>query len=155
MRGAFQWDMTDQVTWDVSITYIKHDLASLLNNEVDNERTGATGLTKDGVPFAGIAAGDKKNFGSGNETESIHFTLDISWRTGLGEVNILTSYLKLDQDNALSGHPGFHHYTSWMRLIDLDDGLAKVLTPHQSAKKPGRCFEPFYQVFFVAYLSLL
>ena len=98
VRGAFQWKVTNNITWDASITYIKNDHANLLNEEIDNDRFSGTGLTRDGMPFANILVGDKKDFGLGDEVESVHFTSDIEWETELGTVNILTSYLELDQN---------------------------------------------------------
>ena len=60
VRGAFQWNVANNITWDASITYIKNDHANLLNEEIDNDRFSGTGLTQDGMPFANIAVGDKK-----------------------------------------------------------------------------------------------
>ncbi|NNM00398.1 MAG: TonB-dependent receptor plug domain-containing protein, partial [Gammaproteobacteria bacterium] len=104
MRGAITVDLTDDVTWDGSLTYIKADHANMLNTStrtnpsVGSGRYNATGLTTTGAPFAGFAVGNKQNFGLGNVTESYHFTSEFTWQTGIGEVSVLTSYLSLDQD---------------------------------------------------------
>lgn len=101
VRGAVQVDITSNVRWDASLTYIESDHANLLNNEVDNDRFTATGLTQSGAPLTGAVVGDKANFGLGNQTESLHFTSDVEIDTSFGQVNILTSVLSLDQDFVL------------------------------------------------------
>ncbi|MGI9229649.1 MAG: TonB-dependent receptor [Gammaproteobacteria bacterium] len=104
VRAAWQWDITGNIQWNASATYINNEHANLLNTlepGSTDQRVAATNLTSGGAPFANILTGDKRNFGLGNETRSIHFTSDIELDTGLGTVNILTSYLDLDQEFAL------------------------------------------------------
>ncbi len=106
LRGAVDFDVTEDITWHTSVTYINSDHANMYNSSRRNSsdprigsgRYNATGLTTTGAPLAGFATGGKQFFGLGNQTESYHWTSDIEWQTALGTVNILTSYMALDQD---------------------------------------------------------
>ena len=106
VRGAILWEAGDNASWNASISYIENEHANMFNYSDGDDRFTNTGLVSDGAPFAGLLTGDKQNFGLGNETRSLHFTSDIEWETGLGVVNILTSYLTLEQDFLLDFFEG-------------------------------------------------
>ena len=99
LRGALLWDISEDVSWSASVTWIKNEHANMYNSVAEGGgRVTSTGLVMNGAPFAGLVTGDKQNFGLGNETRSLHFTSDIEWETALGTLNVLTSYLTLKQD---------------------------------------------------------
>ena len=106
VRGAILWQPSDNASWNASLTYIENEHANMYNYVEDDDRFTRTGLVTDGAPYAGLLTGDKQNFGLGNETRSLHFTSDIEWETAIGTVNILTSYLTLDQDFLLDFFEG-------------------------------------------------
>ena len=106
IRGALFWEPTEQASWNASLAYIENEHANMFNYEDDDDRFTRTGLVTDGAPYAGLLTGDKQNFGLGNETRSLHFTSDLEWETAIGTVNILTSYLTLEQDFLLDFFEG-------------------------------------------------
>ena len=106
IRGALLWEPTDSASWNVALAYIESDHANMFNYTDGDDRYTRTGLETGNAPFAGHLTGDKQNFDLGNETRSLHFTSDIEWETALGTVNILTSYLTLEQDFLLDFFEG-------------------------------------------------
>ncbi len=106
LRGHFQWDLSDRISWDASVTYIDADHANMLNFEEGGDRFTRTGLTESGTPVAGLVVGSKRNFGLGNETESTHFTSNVTWDMGSYDISFLASYLTLDQDFVLDFFEG-------------------------------------------------
>ncbi len=106
IRGALLWEPTDTVSWNAALTYIDNEHANMYNYVDGSDRYTRTGLVTGGAPNAGLLTGDKQNFGLGNDTRSLHFTSDIEWETAIGTVNILTSYLTLEQDFLLDFFEG-------------------------------------------------
>ena len=106
VRGAILWQPSDNASWNASLTYIESEHANMYNYVEDDDRFTRTGLVSDGAPLAGFVTGNKQNFDLGNETRSLHFTSDIEWETGIGTVNLLTSYLTLEQDFLLDFFEG-------------------------------------------------
>lgn len=106
IRGAILWEPTDKASWNASLAYIENEHANMFNYEDGGDRFTRTGLVTNGAPYAGLVTGNKQNFGLGNETRSLHFTSDIEWETAIGTVNILTSYLTLEQDFLLDFFEG-------------------------------------------------
>lgn len=106
VRGALLWEPTDSASWNVALAYIENEHANMYNYTDGDDRFTRTGLVTDGAPYAGLVTGNKQNFGLGNETRSFHLTSDIEWETALGTVNILTSYLTLEQDFLLDFFEG-------------------------------------------------
>ena len=106
LRGAILWEPSDVASWNASLTYIENEHANMYNYVEGGDRFTRTGLVTDGAPLAGLLTGNKQNFDLGNETRSLHFTSDIEWETALGTVNILTSYLTLEQDFLLDFFEG-------------------------------------------------
>ncbi len=106
IRGALLWEPTDTASWNVALAYIDNEHANMYNYVDGGDRYTRTGLVTDGTPYAGLLTGDKQNFGLGNDTRSLHFTSDIEWETAIGTVNILTSYLTLEQDFLLDFYEG-------------------------------------------------
>ena len=106
VRGALLWEPTDSASWNVALAYIENEHANMFNYTDGDDRFTRTGLVTDGAPYAGLVTGNKQNFGLGNETRSFHLTSDIEWETALGTVNILTSYLTLEQDFLLDFFEG-------------------------------------------------
>ena len=106
IRGAFLWEPNDNASWNAALAYIESEHANMFNYTEGGDRFTRTGLVSDGAPYAGLLTGDKQNFGLGNITRSLHFTSDIEWETALGTVNILTSYLTLEQDFLLDFFEG-------------------------------------------------
>ena len=106
IRGAFLWEPNDNASWNAALAYIESEHANMFNYTEGGDRFTRTGLVSDGAPYAGLLTGDKQNFDLGNTTRSLHFTSDIEWETALGTVNILTSYLTLEQDFLLDFFEG-------------------------------------------------
>ena len=106
IRGAVLWQPSDKASWNASLTYIESEHANMYNYVEGDDRFTRTGLVSDGAPLAGFVTGNKQNFDLGNETRSLHFTSDIEWETDIGTVNILTSYLTLEQDFLLDFFEG-------------------------------------------------
>jgi iron complex outermembrane receptor protein len=112
IRASAQWDISDATTWDASVSWINTDHANMYNFVgTDGDRYTQTGLVENGAPLAegffttGIT-GPKQDFPLGNETESLHFTSDISWELGNSELSFLASYLTLEQEFLLDFFEG-------------------------------------------------
>ena len=108
VRAHVQWDVADNAVWDNTLTFIKADHANVFNfADSDGDRFTATGLVEGGAPLAGLVTGDKQNFPLGNETESLHFTTDLTMDLQSGaQLQLLASYLTLEQDFLLDFFEG-------------------------------------------------
>ena len=99
--------LTENLTWDASVTYINAEHANMFNfADEDGDRFTRTGLLRGFAPLAGQVVGSKQDLGLGNQTESLHLTSDVEIETDWGTVNFLTSYLTLDQDFLLDFFEG-------------------------------------------------
>lgn len=100
IRGALQVDLTDNVTWDGSISYNDNEHANVFNTEIGGDRVSNSGLQDAGL--AGVLTGDKANLpGNFNNTESTLITSDVEFETRLGTVNFISNYITLDHEFAL------------------------------------------------------
>ena len=106
VRAHWLWDITEDVSWNASLTYIDNSHANMFNFENGGDRFTRTGLVENGAPLQGLVQGDKANLPLGNDTDSLHFTSNISFPTAWGDVEFLTSYLTLDQDFLLDFFEG-------------------------------------------------
>ncbi len=106
VRAHWIWDINDQLSWNASLTYIDNEHANMFNFESGGDRFTRTGLTEAGSPVRDLVVGNKGNLPLGNQTDSIHFTSNLGFPTRFGDVEILTSYLSLDQDFLLDFFEG-------------------------------------------------
>ena len=97
VRASAQWDLSDTTQWDASVSWINTKHANMYNYVDGGDRFTQTGLVENGAPLSGLVTGEKQNYPLGNETESLHFTSDISWDLGTAELSFLASYLTLEQ----------------------------------------------------------
>ncbi len=106
VRAAWAWDINDNLSWDASLTYIDNEHANMFNFEQGGDRFTRTGLTEAGSPVRDLVLGDKGDLPLGNSTDSLHFTSKLGFPTRFGDVEILTSYLTLDQEFLLDFFEG-------------------------------------------------
>lgn len=100
VRAHAQWDITPTAMLDASLTFINTDHANILNFvSPSGDRISRTGLRQDAAAFATTLTGDKAGLPLGNETESLHFTTDLTLDLKNDmQLQLLASYLTLDQD---------------------------------------------------------
>ncbi|MFK7954876.1 MAG: TonB-dependent receptor [Lysobacterales bacterium] len=106
LRAHWIWDINDDLSWNASLTYIDNEHANMFNFENGGDRFTRTGLTEAGSPVRDLVIGNKGNLPLGNSTESLHFTSNLSFPTRFGDVEVLTSYLDLEQDFLLDFFEG-------------------------------------------------
>ena len=106
VRAHWIWDINDDLSWNASVTYIDNEHANMFNFESGGDRFTRTGLTEAGSPLRDLVVGDKGDLPLGNSTDSLHFTSNLSFPTRFGDVEVLTSYLTLDQEFLLDFFEG-------------------------------------------------
>ena len=123
LRGAVRLKLTDRLSWNTSLAYMRDDAENLLNFTCDpaqpalcNGRFASTGLLKDynaahPSPLAALAVtGRKANFGLQNYTDTLLYTSNIEWRGDNLKLNLITGVVDFKQRYALDfadGRAGF------------------------------------------------
>ena len=125
LRGATRLQLTDRLSWNTSLAYMRDDAENLLNFTCDpaqpalcNGRFASTGLLKDynaahPSPLAMLGVtGRKANFGLQNYTDTLLYTSNLEWRGDTIKLNLITGVVDFKQRFALdfadsrAGFPG-------------------------------------------------
>lgn len=123
LRGAARLQLTDRLSWNTSLAYMRDDAENLLNFTCDpalpalcKGRFAATGLRKDydaahPSPLAALGVtGRKANFGLQNYTDTVLYTSDLEWRGEAVKLDLITGVVDFKQRYALDfadGRAGF------------------------------------------------
>ncbi len=105
-RAALQLDIHECASWDVTVAYNDNEHANVWNGEVNGQRVSASGL-QDGAfgpsgGALGLLTGPKAELpGNFNRTQSTLATSDFEFETTIGTLNVITSYITLDQEFSL------------------------------------------------------
>jgi len=73
---------------------------------ITKSRFYCTGLTRTGTPLAGLFTGRKQNLNLGDVSKNTLAASSLRWTTGLGELQFITGYNKLEQEYALDFYNG-------------------------------------------------
>ena len=79
---------------------------------ITRSRFACTGLRQTGTPLANLLTGAKRNFHLGNEVKNTLVTSNVTWTTGLGDVNFITGYVDLKQQFAIDFFNGTALHTA-------------------------------------------
>ena len=114
LRGAFRWDVTDRLSWNGAVAYMRSDGENILNFDCDPRnpsncagRFSTTGLltnydTAHPSPFAALGVtGRKANFGGQNKVDSVLYTSNIEWKGDNHTLNLITGVVDVKQKYAL------------------------------------------------------
>jgi len=102
VRGAVRFLISDTLTWDLAMDYIKDDQANQLNFKDGSSRITLSRLSQNGSPLAGLVTGKKQNFAQGNEVESYSIYSNVEWDiANVGTVSFITGWRDLSQEYAL------------------------------------------------------
>ena len=128
VRGAARAILSENIEWNVAITHSESDVANILNFQCDNTslavncngRFNNTGLLLDNngadqVPGLTLANG-KDTLDGGNDVRSTMVTSNLQFDFDSVTINVITGYLKLDQNFLLD-------------FADSRSGLASLATP--------------------------
>ena len=123
LRGAARLQLTDRLSWNTSLAYMRDNAENLLDFTCDpaqptqcNGRFASTGLRKDynaahPSPLAALGVtGRKANFGLQNYTDTLLYTSNIEWRGDNLKLNLITGVVDFRQRYALDfadGRAGF------------------------------------------------
>jgi iron complex outermembrane receptor protein len=105
LRGDLRLNLTDNLEWNGSVTYIRSGGENLANFECDprnpsncNGRFVTTGLrttTNSTAPLA--ISGRKARFGLGNNTDTMIYASNLEWRGENVTLNLITGFVDLKQ----------------------------------------------------------
>ncbi|QMW22503.1 TonB-dependent receptor [Sandaracinobacteroides saxicola] len=165
LRGAVQLKITEGLTWNAAVAYMRNDGENLLNWPDDPRNTANSGgrfLTTGMVqnytaaspsPYVGLGVtGRKAGFGLGNKTDTMLYTSNIEYRGEQHTLNLITGVIDMRQKFALdfadgrglpniaNPNPAVTGYTLGGFAI-LNDGKHKQVT--QEIKLNGKLFGDF------------
>ena len=80
--------------------------------QITRSRFSCTGLAQTGTPLANLTVGRKRNLNLGNEVKNTIVTSNVTWETGLGDVNFITGYVDMKQLFAIDFFNGTPRHTA-------------------------------------------
>ena len=102
IRASGLFDITDDLTWNLSIDHIRDDRANLQNWKQNGNRYSNTGLSRTESNLIGLLQGSKSGEKLGNLVESDNVTSVIDWTIGdAGTLSLITGWRDMDQTFAL------------------------------------------------------
>lgn len=102
VRGAFLWNVSSNLSWDLSIDQIKDEGTNVYNSLVNGQRVTTTGYRTDFSGFftaAGVprTTGEKNSYGLGNRTTSTSVTSNVGLTLGAVSIDFISGWRDLKQ----------------------------------------------------------
>jgi len=114
IRAALHLDLTEEVSWDSAVTYMRDTSTNLLDFTCDPNRPAACGgrFSSTGLrrgydlahpsPFVALGiSGRKANFGLGNSADTLLYSSDIGWQSDDFRVDLVTGVIDTKQKYAV------------------------------------------------------
>ncbi|MGI4878807.1 MAG: TonB-dependent receptor, partial [Janthinobacterium lividum] len=163
LRGAFRAQLSDRLSWNGAVAYMRNDGENLqtftcdLSNPANCKgRFASTGLrdSYDAAhpsPFAALGiSGRKADFGLGNRAETVLATSDIKWESEAATVDLITGGTSLRQKYGIDYTDGRAFPTAAVPLPPVTDGIgytelndSRTRSFSQEVKVTGKLFNGF------------